>query len=476
MNIFSALKWSFVSEAVVKLAQPLSYLILLTLLTPDDLGIYASALITMGLAQILFDAGLSKSIIQRQHDEIQACNVAFIINLFLGTLIAIFLYFFSKTIAATFFKDIRVENVLQVMTLYVLFGAASAIHIAILQKKMQFKKLFWVRFTTVGIPSFTSIFLAFYGLNYWAIIIGTIIGQFIQLILLWNFSTWRPSFSYSRLVAKEIIIFGAWSTISSLLTWFFRWGDSLIVGLYLSTYFLGLYNTGNQLATLVFTILFAPIIPVLYSHLSSIQKDKKAVEKISIVAIKILTIVSIPITFIFFIISDSIDLILINTQWNGVGTVIGIMSLTHGLSWIVGMNGEVYRAIGKPKYEAAVTSITVFLYLSVYIYSIQKGFETFLWSRFFLALFAIGLHLYVLSKALSLSLTPTLLHIIKISLISGAIVFLVEIAINSLFTNPFITLFLSGFLSFITILGIIYSIEKNSTIKQASSIIKSASK
>jgi hypothetical protein len=38
-------------------------------------------------------------------------------------------------------------------------------------------------------------------------------------------------------------------------------------------------------------------------------------------------------------------------KWNGVGLVIGVMSLMHGFSYIVGINPEIYRAMNKPSLE-----------------------------------------------------------------------------------------------------------------------------
>ena len=100
---------------------------------------------------------------------------------------------------------------------------------------MGFKKLFWVRFTTVSLPGLASIPLALNGMGYWALVAGTLVGQLVQVMMLWRTSHWRPAFNFDIQIAKEMGRFGAWVGTSGLLAWFYVWADSLIVGMYLGT-------------------------------------------------------------------------------------------------------------------------------------------------------------------------------------------------------------------------------------------------
>ena len=123
---------------------------------------------------------MNKALIQRQTQVDVAANIAFWVNVALGCLIVVILYFTANQIAHIFFQDERVTAVLQVMTLQVLLGSVSAVHIALLQKEMGFKRLFWVRFATVGLPGLASIPLAWNGLGYWALVVGVLVGQVLK--------------------------------------------------------------------------------------------------------------------------------------------------------------------------------------------------------------------------------------------------------------------------------------------------------
>jgi O-antigen/teichoic acid export membrane protein len=380
MSLTHALRWSFLSELASKAIQPVVFIVLARLLTPEDFGVMSAALMVIGFSQIFWEAGMGKALIQRQTDTEDAANVAFWINVALGTVIAALLFVVSKPVAVTFFHDDRVTAVLQVMTLQVLLGAISSVHTALLQKEMGFKKLFWVRFATVSLPGLASIPLAWNGMGYWALVAGTLVGQVAQVVMLWRISDWRPQWSFHIVVAKEMGHFGAWVGASGLLAWFYIWADSLIVGMYLGSNDLGIYRNGNQFVILIYSMLFGPIIPVLYTKFSTIidlsELAKRLMETVSIIAL-----LSIPLAFFLFSTSEVYEKIIFGEKWDGIYQVIAIMSLSHGISYIFSVNGEAYRAAGKPQFEVWPMLFGLVLFLPTYVVSIQYGMSAFLLAR-----------------------------------------------------------------------------------------------
>ena len=463
-QLIHAFKWSAASEIASKAIQPLVFILLARLLTPEDFGVMTSALMVIGFSQIFWEAGMNKALIQRQTNVDEAANVAFWINVALGCFIAVLLYFIANLIAYTFFQDGRVTAVLQVMTLHVILGAFAAVHTALLQKKMDFKRLFWVRFATVGLPGLASIPLAWNGMGYWALVVGVLVGQAAQVIMLWNLSKWRPSWEFHTAVAKEMSRFGAWVGVAGLLAWFYMWADSLIVGMYLGVHELGLYRIGNQFAIMIFAIIFGPIMPVLYSHLVKMNSDMKRVGRTMEHLIKALIIIAIPISFVLFSLSEPIGEVLFGEQWTGVGLVIGVMALTHGYSWVIGMNGEAYRAVGKPHIETIVMASTLLIYLVAYLVGIQYGFEAFVWVRLSLAIGALVAHFAVLNRVLSLPVASLIRFLLIISVFSIVITQLVGLFLTSYISSDLKSVIIGGVINFIFISSVIYVLEKNGLI------------
>ena len=466
MSLTHALKWSFLSELASKAISPIVFVVLARLLTPEDFGVMSSALMVISFSQIFWEAGMGKALIQRQTDTDEAANVAFWINMCLGVVIAGLLFITAEPIARIFFHDVRVIAVIQVMTIQVFLGAVSSVHTALLQKEMGFKKLFWVRFATVSLPGLASIPLAWNGMGYWALVVGTLVGQAAQVMMLWNMSHWRPKLTFHIQVAKELGRFGAWVGAYGLLAWFYIWADSLIVGMYLGSHDLGLYRTGNQVVAMIYGTMFGPLTVVLYSHLVKIGNDKQMLREVAVKLIKTLTFIAIPVGMIIFSMADLLGDVLFDEKWKGVGIVIGVMALMHSYGWIVGMNGEFYRAMGKPSYETIITATTLIIYLLAYLYSIKFGFYTFIWTRFSLSLGALFLHLLVIRKILSLPLKPIITYLLLISILSGITVYLIHHLVMISVNDSWAQLIIGGSGSVAILVFLLFIIERNGIVTE----------
>jgi O-antigen/teichoic acid export membrane protein len=468
---FKALKWSVAAELVSKALQPLIFVVLARLLTPSDYGVVAAAAIVISFTQIFWESGMAKALIQRQTEIDESSNVAFWINIAMGILFSLLLFLFADYMANVLFHDQRVGVILKFMTLQIFFGALASVHTALLQKELRFDRLFWVKLVTVGVPGLFSIPLAIAGFSYWALVIGTVAGQLAQVIILWNMNKWRPSFTFNTRVAKTLSTFGLWVGVTGLLAWFFIWADSLFVGSYLGSNQLGLYRTGNQFVMMVYGLFFAPLLPVLYSHFSGMQSDRERLRNTLFKVTRIATFISIPMAFLIFTLAEPISLIVFGEKWNGIGFILGVMALSHGYAWVVGANGEIYRAIGKPSYESIITFIMLGVYLAGYYISIQKDFETFVWTRLGLSLTALVPHLLLGWLAIQISVF-SILRVTILATLIGCIAPLVHMGTVRVFDHVIVQGFITGTVSVLIMAALLYILEKNGSIKDVINLIK----
>ena len=358
------------------------------------------------------------------------------------------------------------------MTLQVLLGALGSVQTALLQKEMGFQKLFWVRFATVSLPGLASVPLALNGWGYWALVAGTLVGQFAQVLLLWRMSHWRPGLTRDGVVTKEIAKFGAWVGATGLLAWFYMWADSMVVGHYLGAFELGLFNMGGKLPAIAYTMIFGPILPVLYSQLSRVGSGQERMKKNAELAIASLTLIALPIAIVLSVFSHHIELVVFGDKWTGLGLVIASMAIMHGYSWIVGMNGEFYRAIGKPSYETIITAVTLLVYLAVYLLVINKGLEIFVMARAALAIGALFLHMVILKRILDVDILSAAKRIVMLTSISIVIIYSSREAAILASSHPSLQLIFGLVLSSVLIAITLFTLEKNKIIKQLIYLIR----
>jgi PST family polysaccharide transporter len=390
----NAFKWSALGEIASRTIGPLVFIVLARLLVPEDFGVAAAATVLISFSQVFSDAGLAKALIQRQDRVEESANIVFWLNLGISiAVVAILLV--GAPLIAWFFKDERIAPVIRVLSLQILFMAFSTVHTALLKKNLNFKPLFWVRLATTTIPGLASIPLAIYGMGYWALVAGTLIGQAVQSAVLWMCNPWRPRWDFDPDLARKLISFGKWAMLSSVLGWFYLWMDAIFVGHYLGSHDMGLYRTGNTFVTMIFGLIFSPLLPVLYSFFSIAQLNQQKLREALIAVTHAITLIALPLGFGLFALGDLAADVFFGKQWQGVGHVIGIMALMHAFSWIVGANGEVYRSIGKPHIETWVNGSMLLLYFTGYLISVRFGLQSFLHTRLGLALFATAAHIGV---------------------------------------------------------------------------------
>lgn len=406
MSLGHAFKWSFLSELAAKAIQPVVFIVLARILSPEDFGVIAAATMVIAFSQIFWEAGMANAVIQRQTKIEASANAAFWINITLGIFISSLLFVFADQIASTLSHDGRVNAVLKVMTLQIILGAFSSVQTAMLQKEMGFKKLFWVRFASVSIPGIASVPLAFYGWGIWALVIGTLCGQLSQVVMLWRLSHWKPKLQFSNQVAREISKFGALVSATSLVTWFFAWGDTFVIGHFLGMHNLGLYRTGNQFSDLIFVSIFSPILPVLYSHLSRLSGDTKSMSFLIENLLKLIMWISFPIGAFLFIFGGSIEKVIFGPKWVGLGVVISYLSLRQSFAWISSLNAEVYKALGKPHYELIILLASLLIYAPTYFILAKIDLVAFVYGRLLLVLLSMAGHMWLISVVLKLPMRP----------------------------------------------------------------------
>jgi O-antigen/teichoic acid export membrane protein len=403
MTLGHALKWSFLSELVSKAVSPLVFVVLARLLTPDDYGVVAAASMVISFSGIFWEAGMGKAIIQYQGERAAAANVAFWINIVMGVVVAGVLVAISSLVAEHIFHDPRVTLVLRVMAAQVFLSASVSVHVALLQKDMQFKHLFWVRLATVAIPGMASISLAWQGMGYWALVAGSVVGQVFQVAILWKTSPWRPRWRFEPAIAKQLGRFGAWVAATGLLAWFYGWVDSLVIVRYLGTYDLGLYRIGTQFDAMIFSLIFSPITSILYPYLS-INNTIPKVHIIMRYMNRSAIYLNIILAGYIVINATLVEQFVFNAHWVGINKVIALMAVQNAISYVVCINNEAFRAIDRPNIETSLMAITMPFYLVGYFVSVKYGFVCFLLTRVILTVLGALVHFLVIGRILKISI------------------------------------------------------------------------
>lgn len=402
-RVASGSKWAFLGELAAKLLTPAIFILLARLLTPVDFGIAAAAVMVMTFSQLLWEAGLGKAVIQREDNWAGAANVAFWSNVSLALAVYI-LVFLSAESLADMLGEGRIADVLRVQGLQMPIMALGSIHRALLQREFAFKKLFWIRLVAAGGPGLASIPLALSGWGYWALVAGSLAGSIFEMVALWRGSNWRPSTLGPDPPFRSVWAFGLPVMGEGLLLWGIAWGDAFIVSRYLGTAELGYYRGGGTIVSMLFALVLSPLMPMLFGALSRLQNDPDAFRTAFLRAVHAIALTALPLAVFLACLTDEIVITVLGSAWLPAASVIAILGVMQGLSWLVGANPDAYRAKGRPDINFKVNAINVCYYLPVLWLAAQADLLTFLFARLGVALVAFPLHAYLASRILQVRL------------------------------------------------------------------------
>jgi O-antigen/teichoic acid export membrane protein len=420
-----SVKWTFLMEVVGRGTQPIITLILARLLTPADFGLIGMCMVVISLTLVFQNFGLDRALIQREEGISEAANVAFWANLLLSVVLYLIL-FLSAPLIATFFREPQAVDVLRVLCLRIILFSLVSVQQALFQRVLEFKKLFVVRLISAVIPAFVSIPLALNHYGVWALVYGSLAGSLAQAVLLFVLTPWRPRLFFDYLIARQLVSFGGWAMLETLLGWLLLWGDSAILGRFLGAKELGVYRVGITLILLVTGFTCGAISTVTYSAFSRLQMNRSELKRYFINTTKLTAGIALPIGICLAFLSQPISDVVFGEKWQGIGTVIAIIGLSEAIAWLVGINPNVYRAMGKPDINSKLLILNVLYFIPAYILAAPYGLVAVCATRLLCTILSIPLHLYATQRILSISplyLWQCTRAPIAVALVMGAVIY-----------------------------------------------------
>lgn len=375
-------------------------MILARLLTPDAFGIIAVCNMIIYFADILADAGFAKYIIQAdfkdENELYKYATVAFWSHLSLSLGIWIVVSFFSP-ILASFLGIAGHHDVIVISTLQLVLMSMISTQVGIIRRRFEFKKAFIARITTTITIFIITIPLAFCTRSYWSLVIGHLVGYFVNAVILIWLTHWLPSAFYSFALLKKMFSFSFWSMMEGLAHWFIFWFDVFVVSQLFSTYLVGLYKNSTSIILSFITMITASVSPVLLATLSRLKNNDSYVD-IYMNATKLLMYLILPTCTLIFFCRDFVTLILLGPQWSEGAIIIGCWALMLGISvFIYSFPAEIYKSKGIPKYLFYYQLSYIVLMVPLCVYAATFSFWSFVYTRCLVVLIQVLLF-FIFSK------------------------------------------------------------------------------
>lgn len=410
-------KWVTLSSGVSKCFQLIVTIVLARLLTPQDFGLIALASIAISVITLFQNLGMTHALIQRRDRTEEAANIVFFTGLLLGITLYTFLFFFAPSIA-TFFENEKVTPVLRVMSLSFIILSFGSVQNALLTKELYFKRLFYLNIATTIVSGLISILLAFYDFGVWSLVYGSLSGSFINIIIFWIIHPWRPAWEYDLKLARKMIGFGGIVSLHELIVWANYNIDNLIVGKWLGTATLGIYQVGTNIAKWPSANITGSLTNVIYPTFSILQEDLEELKRICLKVLKHISLITFPVGIGIAVTAPQLVPVLLGEKWIAAIPVIQILSVTGILASVGRVIPQLCRAIGRPDIFFKFAFVRLIIGIPVYLLAIQFGLITLCLSQLMLSSIFVPVNFYIGTKVLKVKFNQ-IIEPLRLSVLCG---------------------------------------------------------
>jgi O-antigen/teichoic acid export membrane protein len=226
-----------------------SNLILTRLLFPGAFALMALVTVVMIGLEMLSDLGVRISIIQNKRAEERAfLDTAWTISLIRGAV----LFVVGTLIAwpySVFYEDPVLFPMIAVTCLTAFISGATSTKLALLYRHMHLGRVAVINLSSHIAGIIVMIAYAAITRSLWALVVGNMVASVVTFLFA---QVWLPGprdrLRWDAECAREILTFGKWIFVSTVITFFANNLHTLLLGKLVTKDVLGVYNIGGQIA------------------------------------------------------------------------------------------------------------------------------------------------------------------------------------------------------------------------------------
>ncbi|MDP5031308.1 MAG: lipopolysaccharide biosynthesis protein [Paraglaciecola sp.] len=372
-KLFSASFLMILTRLLVKSIGLVSIVITARLLTPEDFGLIAIAMAIYAFIELFSSFGLATVLIQKSDADDDDYNTAWTFKALFGVISAALLIILSPHIAK-YFEDLRLENLIYLISLTALLNGFSNIGVINFQKDLDFKKEMKYQVIPKFINFFVIVFLAYALKSYWALAIGIVFGNFISFLASYLMHPHRSKFGLKS--AKKLMSFSKWLILNNALYYANEKLINLVIGKMLGTSAVGSYTMTNEISTIPSMEIAAPINKASFPVYSKLQSNLKELRVAYLSTLSLSSSITIPAAIGIALIAPKLISTALGNSWIHVIYLMQLLAVASLFSGLYSNISYVFNALGKPKIPfyfgvCKVISIYGLIYILVPFYGID---------------------------------------------------------------------------------------------------------
>lgn len=286
----SSIRWQSANVVSQVLLQLLFIMLLARLISKADFGLMSIALVVVGFVEIFAQIGIGPSLVQRQHLEPRHVRAALHFSVGLGAVFFVGMYALAPQVGL-WFNSAELVEVLRWVALSFILSSLALVPRSLLVRHMDFKRLFGAAMVSMVIGNLgIGLGLAYAGYGVWAYVAALLSQNALLGMCFWWMWPNRTPGLWKRWRwddLKDMLAYGGRSTLFNWFNYAASKADTVLVGEFSQSRSsgggwtaTGLYDRSAHLMSLPITVLGKLGDSVLFSGMSAIQSDARALQKV----------------------------------------------------------------------------------------------------------------------------------------------------------------------------------------------------
>lgn len=389
----------------------ISTVILARILIPEDFGLVAMAMIVVAFIELMRAFNFDIVLIQNQQATKDHYNTVWSLNVIAAIFIAA-LMVASAPVVVSFYSDPRLESIMYVLAAGVAFSGFENVGVVAFRKELTFHKEFAYLLGKKLIGFFTSISLALYMGNYWALIGGMVATRLGVVLLSYIVHNYRPRFCLTK--GRELFGFSYWLLINNTLFFANSKAPEIIIGKLLGSSSLGIYSIAYEISNIPTTEMVAPINRAVFPGYSKLSNSLEDLRESYLNTIAYIATLALPAALGLAAISPVFIPVVLGDKWEQAIPIMQIIAIAGAFSALQTNSGSVYLALGKPKLLSLITIFRISIFIpTVYIFCERDGLQGIAWATLLLAMIMAPIGIYVLKNVIELKIKSFISSIIR---------------------------------------------------------------
>ena len=346
-QVRSAVIWRSGSQILAQLVQWAATFLVIRILDPRDYGLFAMTQVILVLLNMLNGYGLASGLIQQKEigsREIrQLFGMLVLLNFSLGAL-----QFLLAPLAAAYYRQEIVADLLRVQALLYLTTPFIALPYALLSRAMDFRLQARVNIIASLASASAALGGALAGLGVWTLVLAPLVLFTVRAIgmtiaaksLVW------PSFNFRG--AGTIARYGGVMAAGQLFWFAQSQADVFIAGRHFSPHELGIYTTSLFLTQIFVSKFVPPLNEVAFSAYARIQHDTAAVAYAFARSVRIIMIAALPFYFGLAATAEPLVLTVLGDKWRETIPIVHLLALAMPFMTLQVLFSPACDARGRP--------------------------------------------------------------------------------------------------------------------------------